>query len=642
MNRGTEPSGVATPLRGVEVLSRAPVLMTPAERIVLYATVIGRRPARVLEIGTHKGGSAMIICAALDELGSGRLVCVDPRPLVADEDWRAIQHRSVLLAGASPAVLTRAVEAAAGPFDLALIDGDHEYAGALADIEAVLPLLAAEAYLLFHDAHYWQVRDAIDHALAAHAELIDCGYLSAEETREAREERGHAVVWGGLRALRYIAPNAPASRVSAPVTQGASSVESVRESLPPPAFSGGAPRDEPSDDRHMPDDERVRSYDNAFRRAARGTRSIYGAPASMPPIAQAAHERRMALLDALPIGDLAGRTVVDFGVGSWGFACVYPKLQHCGLAIGIDISHEAIAESQRASEAGAFPYGKSFRYLTSRGEALDLESASVDLLFAGESIEHVDHPEGFLDEVYRVLKPAGQFVLTTPNADAYLSARAGEVCTIGPEHIGLMGYGELRELLEPRFEVLRAHGYNVTLHHTLDHLIDDLAFARRWAGLFEEAPHLASGVVLLLRRHEGHAPRQYRYQHIHHDSPAVRYKGAWERAPLHQELTGRLGSASGRSACELTASGDGVILQFWAHDWSGEALVSVDGDVRARVGLYSPLGGFRVVHLRGLGEGEHRVEIRAGDNVDPRSHGDQVVWHQAITYGPRDAGADRT
>lgn len=194
---------VASGPGGFEVLYRAPVLMTEAERMVLFATIIGRRPERVLEIGTHKGGSALIICAALDHLGRGRLVCVDPRPMIAPEHWRLIEHRAVLLSGHSPAILGRAIEAAEGAFDVALIDGDHELPGVRADIESVLPLLAGEAYLLFHDAHYWQVADAIDAALVEHPQLTDCGFLSAEQTPEAREEQGRPVIWGGLRVLRY-------------------------------------------------------------------------------------------------------------------------------------------------------------------------------------------------------------------------------------------------------------------------------------------------------------------------------------------------------------------------------------------------------------------------------------------------------
>ena len=183
------------------VIHDAPILMTWSERVVLYSTVFGLRPRRSLEIGTHKGGSALIIVAALDDLGAGSLACVDPNPLIAPEHWNQVSHRATLLAGGSPEVLPRAREAACGPFDFALIDGDHERKGVIRDIEGVLPLLADSAYMLFHDAHNGPVREGIDQMLGKYRfHLVDCGMLSVEETPDGANE---GVVWGGLRMLRF-------------------------------------------------------------------------------------------------------------------------------------------------------------------------------------------------------------------------------------------------------------------------------------------------------------------------------------------------------------------------------------------------------------------------------------------------------
>lgn len=379
-----------------------------------------------------------------------------------------------------------------------------------------------------------------------------------------------------------------------------------------------------------PRDEIARSYERAFEEAISEGGSIYGGTAPMPPLTQAAHERRLALLDGLPIGDLSDSVVADFGVGSWGFACVYPRLQHCREAIGLDISAVALAESQRVSDSGSFPYGRNVRYLVSRGDRLPLEDETVDVLFAGESIEHVDHTEAFFDEVYRVLKPGGRFVLTTPNADAYLHKQAGETAAIGPEHVGLLGYTELVDLLQPAFEIITAQGFNLSMHRLMDPLILDPEFARQWASLFLDAPYLASGLVLLLRRRDGYRPSRYLHESVHHTSPAIRFKGAWDHATLHRDITGRRGT--GRASCEFTCRGEGLILQFWAHDWSGEAVIAVDGQERLRVSLFEPLGGFRRVHLKQLGDREHHVTIRLGDRIDPRSAGDQVILHRAIAY----------
>lgn len=192
-------------------LADAPVLMLAPERLLLYSLVVALRPRRVLEIGTHRGGSAMIITAALDEVGSGALVCVDPAPVIEPVHWRQIAHRATLLTGPSPDVLGQARAGAAAPFDFALIDGDHACAGVMRDVEGVLPIVADGAYLLFHDAHFPEVAAAIERELAAHpGRLIDCGMLSVERSVDSDD-----TVWGGLRLLRHRTPAARAASAPA-------------------------------------------------------------------------------------------------------------------------------------------------------------------------------------------------------------------------------------------------------------------------------------------------------------------------------------------------------------------------------------------------------------------------------------------
>jgi SAM-dependent methyltransferase len=46
---------------------------------------------------------------------------------------------------------------------------------------------------------------------------------------------------------------------------------------------------------------------------------------------------------------------------------------------------------------------------------LPFEDDSVDVVLAGEIIEHIVDTEGFLRDIARVLRPGGAIVLTTPN-----------------------------------------------------------------------------------------------------------------------------------------------------------------------------------------------------------------------------------
>lgn len=209
-----EPSGNkeeegtdAKTLRGLTRIYTAPAEMEMPERVMLYSLIYGLKPRYCLEIGTLRGGSATIICGAMDDTGYGQLVCVDPEPRITEEAWRQIGHRAILCEGNSPEILPEAAKAVAEKFDFALIDGDHNYEGVLKDIEGILPLLADEAYLLFHDCYYFEIKEAIEEALRRHPqELSDCGLVSVQQNPQKGEGAvvaGRQVIWGGLRLLRF-------------------------------------------------------------------------------------------------------------------------------------------------------------------------------------------------------------------------------------------------------------------------------------------------------------------------------------------------------------------------------------------------------------------------------------------------------
>ncbi len=187
----------------VQHLLDAPAELLLPERLLMYALVRGLRPRRCLEIGTHFGGSTTITCAALDDVGAGCLVCVDPNPLVPADVWAGLAHRATMIRGTSPGALPDAVALAGGLFDFVFIDGDHTRDGVVRDVDGVLTVAAPGAHLLFHDSHYWEVREAIDACVARHpGRLVDAGTLSALATDPIQAPDGSAAQWGGFRLLR--------------------------------------------------------------------------------------------------------------------------------------------------------------------------------------------------------------------------------------------------------------------------------------------------------------------------------------------------------------------------------------------------------------------------------------------------------
>lgn len=186
-----------------EVMTWAPVWMTRAERLLLFSMTFCLRPERYLEIGTLHGGSAMVVSAAMDALQSdGKIICIDPQPLVDPDHWASIEHRSVLIEDYSPNCLEHAVEVAGGHFDMVLVDGEHTRAAVNRDVDGALPFLNDGAYIFFHDSYYGEVRAGIEDVLERYPDqLVDFGTMTREVTADPNQTH-----WGGVRMIQVRRP----------------------------------------------------------------------------------------------------------------------------------------------------------------------------------------------------------------------------------------------------------------------------------------------------------------------------------------------------------------------------------------------------------------------------------------------------
>jgi SAM-dependent methyltransferase len=118
---------------------------------------------------------------------------------------------------------------------------------------------------------------------------------------------------------------------------------------------------------------------------------------------QARAEVRRVLAEA-GIDDLHffdDKVVVDIGPGPLGF----PDACHAKLSIGV----EPLADKYR--EHGLLIEDSHAEYLSVGAEHIPLESNTVDVVVARNSLDHVDDPDAVLAEIQRLLKPGGTLIL---------------------------------------------------------------------------------------------------------------------------------------------------------------------------------------------------------------------------------------
>jgi len=136
-----------------------------------------------------------------------------------------------------------------------------------------------------------------------------------------------------------------------------------------------------------------------------------------------------------------GRRVLDAGCGSGYGADVLAR--EAREVLGIDIADDAIDYARQHYRVANVRF--------ERASCLDIPApdGSFDLVVAFEIIEHLTDWRAFLREVRRVLAPAGQFLVSTPNQLYYAEARAA----LGPNpfHVHEFQYSEFQHELEAVF-----------------------------------------------------------------------------------------------------------------------------------------------------------------------------------------------
>jgi ubiquinone/menaquinone biosynthesis C-methylase UbiE len=110
--------------------------------------------------------------------------------------------------------------------------------------------------------------------------------------------------------------------------------------------------------------------------------------------------------------DIRDKKILDQGCGEGVWLRAFSNFTEPINIFGSDIDAESIQDLKKQNKDLSIP---DTNLKVCPAEKLDFQSSIFDIVFSNEVLEHVDDDILAVEEVYRVLKAGGDFVIFTPN-----------------------------------------------------------------------------------------------------------------------------------------------------------------------------------------------------------------------------------
>jgi SAM-dependent methyltransferase len=169
----------------------------------------------------------------------------------------------------------------------------------------------------------------------------------------------------------------------------------------------------------------------------------------LPPWTRLEHEARYDFAARF----VAGKQVVDCACGTGIGAALFASSGALEVH-AIDSSAEAVAEAQKGNARS------NLQITVGDATRTGLADAYADVFISLETIEHIEDDQAFIEETFRVLKPGGILICSTPNREITNPGTSISSAPWNPYHIREYNLAEFHACLESRFEIQGVYGQN--------------------------------------------------------------------------------------------------------------------------------------------------------------------------------------
>lgn len=118
------------------------------QKLIMYSFIRSMMPRVVVEVGTHRGVTALYLAHALYDNKKGHLITCDPTDYGQEETFDKFPELRKYITFKKE----KGKDLDVRSIDFLFIDGFHEKPFVLAEIEALFPRLTKESVVFFHDA----------------------------------------------------------------------------------------------------------------------------------------------------------------------------------------------------------------------------------------------------------------------------------------------------------------------------------------------------------------------------------------------------------------------------------------------------------------------------------------------------------